>query len=144
MQSEQSATPRARRRWLLIGGVAAVGLIAVSVAIFRPQYSTIRVSSGESYDIIQIGRDDGVGALFSARAQGAGPALLVNYYARVGDLQEAQRLHEYAIPIADSAGLRLIVVSQTTPTVTRWLPLVRGQMWAWRRWGAGNWRRVEQ
>jgi hypothetical protein len=144
MQSEASAAPRARRRWLLVGGVAAVGLIAVSAAIFRPQYSTIRVASGESYDIIQIGRDDGVGALFGARAQGAGPALLVNYYARVGDLQEAQRLQEYAVPIADSAGLRLIVVSQTTPTVTRWLPFVRGQMWAWRRWGAGNWRRVEQ
>jgi len=144
MQSEQSAAPRARRRWWFVGGVAAVGLIAVSAAIFRPQYSTIRVASGESYDVIQIGRDDGVGALFGARAQGAGPALLVNYYARVGDLQEAQRLQEYAVSIADSAGLRLIVVSQTTPTVTRWLPFVRGQMWAWRRWGAGNWRRVEQ
>jgi len=143
--SVQTRTRSSRRapRWVLISAAIVVALVALSAVLFHPRYSSIRTPSGDTYDIIQIGRDDGIGALFGSRAQGAGPALVVNYYARVGDLAEAQQLQEYAVPLADSAGLRFIVVSQTTPTLTRWLPFVRGQMWAWRRWGTGNWRRVE-
>jgi hypothetical protein len=143
MLNEHPTRSRRPPRWAIIAGAILVVLATVYVALFHPRYSTIRTSSGATYDIIQASRDDGVGTLFGPRAEGAGPALLVNYYARVGDLDEARQLQEYAAPIADSAGLRFIVVSQTTPTFSRWLPFVRGQMWAWRRWGAGNWRLVE-
>ncbi len=143
--STQPVPTSSRRvpRRVLIGGAAVIALVAVYAVLFHPRYSSIRLASGETYDLIQIARDDGIGALFGPRAEGAGPALVVNYYARVGDQAEARQLQEYAVPLADSAGLRFIVVSQTTPTLTRWLPFVRGQMWAWRRWGAGNWRLVE-
>ena len=144
MPNEHPARSHRPPRWAIIASAILIALAGVYVALFRPHYSAIRVSSGATYDLIQVTRDDGVSALFGPRAQGVGPALLVNYYARVGDLDEARQLLEYAVPIADSAGLRLIVVSQTTPTVSRWLLFVHGQMWAWRRWGAGNWRRVEE
>jgi hypothetical protein len=138
-----ASSGRVRLRAIIAGAVFII-LAAAYVALFRPRYSTVRLSSGASFDIIQVSRDDGIGALFGPRAQGAGPALFINYYTRVGDLDEARQLQEYAVPLADSAGLRFIVVSQTTPTLTRWLPFVHGQMWAWRRWGVGNWRRVEE
>jgi hypothetical protein len=143
--SSQATTipPRRASRWVLIIGAAIVALVALYAVLFHPRYTSISTASGETYDVIQVARDDGIGALFGPRAEGAGPALVVNYYARAGDLAEARQLQEYAVPLADSAGLRFIVVSQTTPTITRWLPFVRGQMWAWRRWGAGNWRLVE-
>jgi hypothetical protein len=106
------------RHWrtrLLVAGAALAILVGGFAFVFRPHYSTIEVPSGSSYDIIRVTVDSGIAGLFPSVKQE--PALLVNYYARVGDQDEA-RLH-------------LIVIQQTTPLLFRWLPLVRGQMRAY-------------
>jgi len=115
-------------------------LVVVYAVIFRPRYSTIRAPSGVTYDVIEITRDEGIASLLGLQAQAAEPALFVNYYSREGGAGEARELVDYVVPMADSAGLGLIVVAQTTPAVARWLPFVRWKMWAWRRFGPGDWR----
>jgi hypothetical protein len=124
--------PPPPNRWrtrILIGGAALAILIGGFAIAFRPHYSTIQAPSGNSYDIIQVTVDSGIAGLFPSVNQE--PALLVNYYARVGDQDEARELRDFAAPIAHERRLHLIVIQQTTPLLFRWLPLVRGQMWAY-------------
>jgi len=137
-------TTSRRPPWALIVGGGFLVFASVYVAMFRPRYLTIRAPSGVTYDVIEMRRDDGITALFGPQSQAVGPALFINYYSREGGAGEARELVDYAVPMADSARLELIVVAQTTPTLTRWLPFVSWKMWAWRRFGPGDWRIPER
>jgi hypothetical protein len=124
-----SESSRRWRRPLVIGGAGLTILIGILAVVFRPRYIRTQVPSGNSYDIIQVGVDSGIAGLFPSVKQE--PALLVNYYARMNDEEEAREIRDFAAPMARERHLHLIVIQQTTPILGRWLPFVHGQMLAY-------------
>lgn len=129
-----------RLRLLAVSG-ALVGL-AIYVAMFRPRYTRVTAPSGNSYDLIVMHEDSGVLGMFGSQALTRGPAWVVNYYAREANQGEAQDLRELAESTARARHIRFIVVQQTTPVFGRWLPIVTGQMWAYRLSPGGRWELV--
>jgi len=133
------APPKAQRRGLrwAVGTVAAV-LFALGT-LFRPHWTSLQVSSGHRYDVIQLSRDRGVARMFGPSMAELGEAILLNYYAVETGIAEARDVMELAKPAARQYRDSLIVVQQTQTPWSRWLPYVRGQMYAFRRNALGGW-----
>jgi hypothetical protein len=129
-RSPTSNGPRLWRRLLLIAAAGLAAVIAVVAIVYRPHYIRTQVPSGNTYDIIQVTVDSGIAGLFPSVRQE--PALVVNYYARMNDEEEAREIRDFAAPMAHERRLHLIVIQQTTPILVRWLPFVHGQMLAYR------------
>jgi hypothetical protein len=82
--------------------------------------------------------------MFGARVRALGSAVIVNYEARTTGYDAAFQLVPLASPIADQYGDSLIVIQQTRHPFTRWVPIVRGEMYAFRRQASGEWVSARQ
>lgn len=123
-------------------GVAAAITLGYALAC-HPRYQGVRVSASRSVDVISVARDGGIGRMFGAPGATLGPALVVSYYSsargRQGQGLERLDIFEWARPQAERLGLGAVVLWRTEPVVSRWLPLVRGDVVAFRRKSDGTW-----
>jgi len=129
-----------RSRILLLG--AATAALLASLGALRPRYTRIIAPSGNAYDLISVTEDSSIWRLFNIRESSGGLAILVNYYSRAENQGEARELLEFAQPVAHARFVKLIVVQQATPVLWRWLPFVRGQLWAYHQSPGGRWELV--
>lgn len=133
-----------RRRHIWIGGALAVALCIVQ--FLQPDYSTVTVSSGRRYDILSVGQDRGIGALFGEAGRSLGPATVVNYYAPTDSAATAETigrevidLLNVAVPVARQAGDSLIVLQRTVPVGARWTHFAHGTFMPIRLRSDGDW-----
>jgi len=122
--------PRKGLKWSL---TLVVGIALAYGACFHPRFTTVTLRSGEHFDVIQVTRDPGVGRMFGDTVARMGEAVIVNYYAPALGYEEAQKVIPVAEPAATQFGDSLIIVQQTQTPYSRWIPVVRGQMFAFRR-----------
>jgi hypothetical protein len=133
--------PRPPRRWRWALGVTGTLFIAY-LAAFWPHWTQATTQSGDHYDIIHVSRDGGVGQMFGPTVAPLGEAILINYYARDGGPTEAEAVLTLATPLAVQFGDSLVVVQQTQTPLSRWLPFVKGSMYAFRQVDSARWERI--
>ena len=106
--------------------ILAVILAGGCVYAMRPQYTSVSLTSGRSYDVVSVLHNSEAIATTSCGIHGW-TELLITYYPRTRDFAEITRDAEDLTELGDSAvrqtGDSLLVIKANSPIVSRWIPL---------------------
>lgn len=133
----------------MVSGLAIGVLLGVLwLVVNEPHTYQARLLTGQTFDVLAVSRDAGVGQLLHHVPESRREAVLVSYYASQDDLdspaarKEARDIMQLGIPLALQNGDSLIAVQPIRTLGPRWSPFVRGRIHFFERSPSGSWDEV--